>query len=168
MKKNWVLIGKILKSHGIKGEMKLSNRDSSSSLTIGCELYFEGSEIGRKVIGLKGINDSLIKVEDIESRNDADQFVGSNVYVLTESLPGTSSEEFYFHRILNFSLINSNSLSNLGVILKYYNNGAQTIAVVRPAEGKLIDIPLIKGSIKEIDYKNKRILMEVNEGLLNL
>ena len=168
MKKNRVLIGKILKAHGIKGEMKLSNRDSSSSLSIGCELYFEGSEIGRKVIGLKGLHDSLIKVEGIESRNDADQFVGSNVYVLTDSLPGTSSDEFYYHRILNFSLISSSSLSNLGVILKYYNNGAQIITVVRSTEGKLIDIPLIEGSIKEIDYNNKRIVMEVNEGLLNL
>ena len=168
MKKNKVLIGKILKAHGIKGEMKLSNRDSSSSLSIGCELYFEGCEIGRKIIGLKGFHDSLIKVEGIENRNDADEFVGLNAYVLTGSLPDTSSEEFYFHRILNFSLINSSTLSNLGVILKYYNNGAHTIAVVRSTEGSLLDIPFIEGSIKEIDYKNKRIVMEVNEGLLNL
>ena len=124
--------------------------------------------VGRKVTGLKGLHDSLIRVEGIENRNNADQLVGLKVFVSTDSLPDTSSDEFYFHRILNFSLISASTLSDLGVILKYYNNGAHTIAVVQSGEGGLLDIPLIEGSIKEINYQDKRVVVKVNEGLLNL
>ena len=168
MSKKWVYIGQFTKSHGLKGELKLSNRDNYSSLVPNIILSIGDHNNSYKIDSIRGANKEILKLDGINSIEEGSSLIGKKVFALTSSLPELKEDEYYLAKVVSFDLISSSSRKNIGKIKMFYNNGAHFIAVVEDSSSNEFDIPLIEGSIKKIDYSKKLVIADVNEGLLSL
>ena len=73
---------------------------------------------------------------------------------------------FYFHEIIGCEVFDENSKS-LGEVVEILTPGANDVWVIKAENGKEILIPYIEDVVKKIDVANKRIDIEVMEGLID-
>lgn len=164
-------LGKIVRKHSFKGEV-VAKLDTDEP-----ELYKELESVFvalgdnlvpffiEKSLLQKG-NQLRIQFEDIDSEDDADAILGSELYLPLEFLPKLTGNKFYFHEIINFEIEDVHH-GFVGVITGINDSSAQPLFEI-DANGTEIFIPMIDDFIKKVDRENNRITVEAPEGLIDL
>jgi 16S rRNA processing protein RimM len=111
-------------------------------------------------------NQLRLKFEDVDSEADANAIMGAGLYLPLEFLPKLKGNKFYFHEIVNFEIEDVN-FGLFGVIKRVNDRSAQPLFEI-DFNGKEIFVPMIDDFIKKVDRKNKKILVETPEGLIDL
>lgn len=170
-KEDCFYLGKIVKKYSFKGEV-LAKLDTDQP-----ELYENLDSI---LIDLRNnlipffIEDSQlhksellrIKFEDIDTEQDANSILKSELYLPLEFLPKLEGDKFYFHEVIGFTIDDVN-FGKVGTIKGVNDNTAQALFKV-DRDGIEILIPINDELIKKVDRKNKNILVETPEGLIDL
>lgn len=170
-KEDCFYLGKIVKKYSFKGEV-LAKLDTDQP-----ELYENLDSI---LIDLRNnlipffIEDSQlhksellrIKFEDIDTEQDANSILKSELYLPLEFLPKLEGDKFYFHEVIGFTIDDVN-FGKVGTIKGVNDNTAQALFEV-DRDGIEILIPINDELIKKVDRKNKNILVETPEGLIDL
>ena len=107
-----------------------------------------------------------IKFEDIDTEQDADSILKSDLYLPLDFLPKLEGDKFYFHEVIGFTIEDVN-FGKVGIIKGVNDNTAQALFEI-DRDGIEILIPMNDELIKKVDRKNKIILVETPEGLIEL
>jgi 16S rRNA processing protein RimM len=107
-----------------------------------------------------------IKFEDIDTEQDADSILKSDLYLPLDFLPKLEGDKFYFHEVIGFTIEDVN-FGKVGIIKGVNDNTAQALFEI-DRDGIEILIPMNDELIKKVDRKNKIILVESPEGLIEL
>ncbi len=170
-KKDCFYLGKIAKKFSFKGEVLVyldtdepemyTELESMFVETTGhlVPFFIERSSIHREKF-------LRTKFEDMESEEEADTIVGKDVYLPLTMLPTLEGNKFYYHEVVGFDAIDQR-LGNFGTVLRILDNGVQALFEVQKDEA-IILIPLIDEFIIEVNRKNKSILFNTPEGLIDL
>lgn len=157
------LVGKIVGTHGIKGELKVKSDTSFDRFKKGNILYIEKEtkiEINTSRIH-KGMH--LITINGLTNINDVLCFVNKDIYV-----PHDRSEleegEFYYEDIIGLDCYNSKG-ELIGPIIDLQEVPQGLILEIEGKE-KTILIPFVDEFVKEIDLENNKLFIEEIEGLL--
>lgn len=170
-KEDCFYLGKIVRKHSFRGEVVAKLDTDEPELYKNLESIFValGTNLVpffiQKSLLQKG-NQLRIQFEDIESEADADAIMGSELYMPLEFLPKLTGNKFYFHEIINFDIEDVNH-GYVGVITGVNDSSAQPLFEIN-ANGTEIFIPMIDDFIKKVDRKNKKIIVEAPEGLIDL
>ncbi len=165
-------VGWLKDAHGLKGEvfvrLAAAKADWLQRLDILRLLSkFDGQLSEFEVLAKSVHKDGLIlKLKGVESREAAEALKGSVVEIPADYLNSKSGEGIYLHEILGFEVIDG-QLGSLGPILKFSSNGAQDLLVVKPGRTEQL-IPFVKAFIEEINWSEKKIRMQLPEGLIEL
>lgn len=161
---NYIYIGDIVNTHGIKGELKiLSHFKYKNNVFIkGTPLYI-GNKKEKLIINSyrkHKIFDmvTLIGITDI---NEALKYKGESVYI--------DKNEIKVDGILNEDLIDMDVYGDdsfVGKVTDILNNGVYDILVVEKENKKNL-IPNINEFVKNIDINAKKIDINIIEGLIN-
>jgi len=169
-KEECYLLGKIIRKHGLLGDMVLKMDTDQPNLYTKMESMFieiDGLLIPY-FIGKISLyrEDSL--VFSIKNSNDAlvNKIIGKYVYQPLSSLPKLSGKNFYYHEILEFE-VKDTSNTSYGLICRVNDQTPQHYFVLALNEQEVI-IPIVKEWILEIDRKDKVIKMQLPEGLLDI
>jgi len=164
--------GVISKSHGFSGGVRLvpysrdfSNLDFIKSVYIktGGSTDFKKYDIlGRSLSGKYAILD----LQGIETFEEAEQLKGTEVFVEADQLSSSNEDEYYFFELIGLSVFSTDN-KLLGKVSKI-TDSAQNILVVEMLSGKQSLIPFTGPIVKEVDVKNKRIVIDPPAGLLEL
>lgn len=162
------LVGTIITTHGIKGEVKVRS-DSSF------DRFFEGS-----ILYLKNQNDTikieidshrihkdhdLITFNGIKNINDVLEYVGMDIYVDVEDLDELEEGEFYFDDLID--LVAFDNLGNeLGRITDINEVPQGIILVLEKLDKTTSLIPFVDEFIKEVNLEEQKIIITPIEGLL--
>ena len=92
--------------------------------------------------------------------------IKSDVYLPLELLPKLEGNRFYFHEVIGF-IIKDKNYGNVGTITSINDASSQALFEVE-GNGKQILIPINDEFIVEVNRKNKTILVETPEGLIDL
>jgi 16S rRNA processing protein RimM len=112
-------------------------------------------------------NDFLrVQFEDVDSEEEADQLLGCAVYLPLSMLPKLEGNQFYFHEVIGFE-IEDKRLGVFGIIQSINDTTAQPLFEVLNGEVELL-IPMIDQFLVEIDRKNKKVVMDLPEGLIEM
>ena len=157
------LVGKIVGTHGIKGELKVKSDTSFDRFKKGNVLYIEKEEkitINSSRVH-KGLH--LITINGLTNINDVLMYVNKNIYV-----PHDRSEleegEYYYEDLIGLICYDSNK-EEIGEVIDLQEVPQGLILEIRGKE-KTILIPYVDEFIEEIDLDNKKILINEIEGLL--
>ena len=89
-----------------------------------------------------------------------------NIYVKRENIPSNNHNKLNLIEYLNFKVTNPNH-ENIGFINDIYNNKLQNLIEIKNKEKKIL-IPFVKNYIVKIDKKNKILILDLPEGMLDL
>ncbi|RLL45295.1 ribosome maturation factor RimM [Oceanobacillus piezotolerans] len=164
-------VGKIINTHGIRGEVKvLRISDFEDRFQKGKKLFLvkdNGESVELTIDGHrlhKGFD--LLHFKEFNNINEVEQFKGLFLKITKEQLTELEENEFYYHEIIDCEVYTISG-EKLGVVKEILSPGANDVWVVKPNKGKDILIPYIEDVVKEVSITEKKIIIEPMEGLLD-
>ncbi len=170
-KEDCFYLGKIVKKHSFKGEIVIKLDTDEPELYGNMESVFV--DLGGNLVPFFIKKSSLSKgtmlrvhFEDVNTEEDADFLMKSGIYLPLDLLPKLEGDQFYFHEIIGFKVVDANH-GDVGVLVYINDKAAQPMFEIEKGD-KEIFIPMIDDFIKKIDRKNKEVHVETPEGLIDL
>ncbi|VFP81165.1 Ribosome maturation factor RimM [Buchnera aphidicola (Cinara kochiana kochiana)] len=108
----------------------------------------------------KHINHFIIKLKNINNRNQVYNFTKQNILIQSNQLPILKNTEYYWHNILYCHIFNLKN-EKIGLVSEILENKIyNTLKILAIKKNKYIYIPFIQPDIiKEIDINNKKIVI---------
>jgi 16S rRNA processing protein RimM len=168
---NMFNVGKVINTHGIRGEVKvLRISDFDDRFQIGGIVYLDknNGELLKLVIDGHRIHKGydLLQFEGYHNINDVESFKGFNLKISEEQLTELDENEFYYYEIIGCE-VHTTDNQYLGKIKEVLSPGANDVWVVKQPKGKDILIPYIEEVVKSVDIEAKNVMIEPMEGLLD-
>lgn len=165
-------IGTFGRPHGLHGELKLLIEPGFEAVLDEVGVVFVGNALHplpHFVQHIREGNQILIKLEDVNSREEAELFKAKAVYLKASELEMTPAEEEYDSPYQSWEgyVLLDKELGRVGIIEEVRELPFQYVAVLSYAEGEVL-IPLHENLILATDDQKKEILMDLPEGLLDL
>ena len=112
-------------------------------------------------------NDFLrVRFEDVDNEEEADKIIGCPIYLPLKMLPTLSGNKFYFHEVIGFE-IEDKRIGVFGIIQSINDTTAQPLFEVLNGEVEIL-IPMIDKFLVKIDRENKKVIMDLPEGLIEM
>ena len=168
---NCYLLGYIVRTHGLKGEVQFYLDVDYPEDYEGMESVFievKGQLIPYFIdnINILHANKAIVKLEGITSIEMAQTLVGTSLYLPEDSLDELEEGEFYYHQITGYTVIDA-ELGTLGVVRTVYTpNGQDLIAM--DYQGSEILIPVVDDIVGKANHDKKEIYVTLPEGLLDV
>ncbi|MBO2942754.1 ribosome maturation factor RimM [Paenibacillus sp. F411] len=167
-------VGKIVNTHGIKGELKVvSHSDfAEQRFAKNSQLYIVSPRGGAPLpvtVDTSRVHKNMymVKFKEIDGINEAEKYKESLLKIdeaLQEELP---DNEYYFHEIIGCKVItDEDPPQELGVITEILTPGANDVWVVKTPNGKELLLPSIPDVVLEVDKTSKQVRVHLMEGLL--
>jgi len=164
-------LGKIAKKFSFKGEVLIYLDTDEPELYENMESVFV--EFNKNLVPFFIEHSSLhkndflrVQFEDVDSETEADTLIGCDIYLPLSMLPKLEGNKFYFHEVIGFE-IEDKRLGIFGVIQSINDTTAQPLFEVLNGEVEML-IPMIDHFLVEIDRKNKKVVMDLPEGLIEM
>lgn len=169
-KEDCYLLGRITRRHGLQGNViikldtdqpEIYNKLESIFVEINGLLvpFFVDKQSWQKgdtkIITFKNTTEALV-----------DQSVGKEVYLPLSTLPPLSGNNFYYHEVLGFKILDENN-EECGVIKQINDQTAQHYFILK-FKNKDIVIPIVKDWILELDRQSKVLKMQLPDGLMDV
>ena len=107
-----------------------------------------------------------VRFEDVENEADADAIMNCEVYLPLSMLPKLSGNKFYYHEVIGFE-VEDKRLGVVGKIESINDSTAQPLFEVLNGEVEIL-IPMIDHFLVKIDRENKKVIMDLPEGLIEM
>ena len=167
-KKGYVLIGKIVGVHGLKGTNKFKSYAESLSVfypgqsilirdnrnrETSVELDWIKSHTGTPLISFKGVTD----------RDRAEALIGAELFIPETELPELDEDTYYWFELIGIEVYNTQE-DYLGRITSIFPTGSNDVYVVKNKTKELL-IPALESVVIDIDLELKRMRVDLPEGL---
>lgn len=159
----YLYIGKLVNTHGIKGEVRLiSNFKHKSKVFVPGFKFYVGKEKKEFIIESyrKHKQFDMVVFKDNHDINLVEHLKGSFVYINKSDLI-LNKNEFLAVDLIGFNVIINDKL--IGVIDNVIETPANEVLVL----DNNVMIPYVKAFINNIDEKNKRVYVNDVKGLLS-
>lgn len=163
-------LGRVAKTHGIKGEVTIKLDVDDPSAYLGMKYFF--LEINKVLTPffVEKITDSgdkfFVSIQDVKTVEAASALTGKSVFLPLEFLPKLSGKQFYYHEVKGFLLVDEEK-GELGPIQDIIEYPTQAIIQVFK-DGKEILIPILDQVIQKVDRKTKKLYVKAPEGLIEM
>jgi 16S rRNA processing protein RimM len=168
----FLLIGKIVGVHGLKGAVKAYSYAESEAIfepggliqirnPKGCEETFkiEWARPRKRSV--------LLALKGIENRSQAETLVGSDIVVEKSCLPELEDGSYYWFDIIGLSVFTTDG-KYIGNVESIFPTGSNDVYVVKNPNNDLdseILVPALESVVLSIDLKNKKMHVNLPEGL---
>lgn len=168
----YLLLGEILRPHGIMGELKMrvltAYPERISELeTIRLGRDTDGTDAREYILERARMNQEyvLLKLQDIDDRNAADTLRQLYVMVsLDEAIP-LEEGEFYLYQLIGL-MVKTTDDETLGTLTEVLETGANDVYIVdSPQYGEVL-IPATPETIVKTDIEAGTVIVKLPEGLL--
>ena len=170
-KEDCFYLGKIAKKFSFKGEVLIYLDTDEPEIYEEMESIFV--EFGKNLVPFFIENSSLhkndflkVKFEDVDTEQQADEIIGSAVYLPLSALPKLEGNKFYYHEVIGFD-IEDQRLGVFGKITSINDSSAQPLFEVVNGTVEIL-VPMIDQFLVKIDRKNKKVVMNLPEGLVEM
>jgi len=164
----FVLAGKIIGVHGIRGVFKFQSFVDQELLTPGSPVFYHSKNHiihNLLILSIKPHKRNfLITLEGITDRTQAEALINTDIYLEKKLLPDLDSDTFYWFEVIGLDVIDTSGI-NHGVVCSIMETGSNDVYVIEK-EGKEYLLPAISSVIKDIDIDQHRIIVDLPEGLM--
>lgn len=162
-----VEIGQFRKPHGVKGEISAGIvypvDELSSFSTIICRIDGILVPFFIESFRTKGHGSVLLKIDGVESGQDAKKLSNQKIYALKTELP--EADEVYCDYFIGYE-IHDTADGLIGSIVGVDDSTANVLFVI-DRDGDTVYVPVTDDLICEIDDGNRRIVMDLPEGMVS-
>lgn len=175
--REWLVVGKIISSHGIKGELKVKSlSDFSERFTKPGRrwLQFQSDNpiLYNLISGYKkpGKNIFIISLDEIQDKDSAEKLREYKLLVKSNSIPKLNKEEYHLNQLINLTvkIKQENKIKTIGEVINLLNEHNNLLEIKIYKNNKIILIPFVKEIVPIIDLHKSFILINPPKGLLEL
>jgi 16S rRNA processing protein RimM len=165
-------VGKVVNTHGIKGELKVISQTDFPEIRFkqGSVLLLshpDHQELIRLTVQSARLhkNAYIVKFSDMDHINQVEEFKGGELKVPSEQLIDLPEDEYYFHEIVGCKVVTEEG-EELGTISEILTPGANDVWVVERPKGKPLLIPVIDDVLINVEVDKKLVTIHLMEGLI--
>lgn len=165
----YIEIGQIVNTNGLKGVVKVNPFTDDISKFEELKYVYIQLKNELKKVKIEQVrynkNQVLLKLEGIDSIEEAEKY--RNFYLKTEkeSQEDLGEDTYYIVDLIGLDVYTAKN-EYLGKIEDVFPTGSNDVYVVKDNLGKQILIPAIADVVKEVDLKNKKMIVNLIPGLL--
>lgn len=171
-KKDCYYLGKVNKLHGYKGELTIFLDVDNPKEYEGLDMFFVDHRHSLLPVFIESIclhtskNTAVVKLEDVNTEEEAQMFVNKNLYLPLDTLPPLNGNQFYYHEVIGFAITDkvSGVLGKCEEVLDYKQQALFKLHY----QDKEILIPINDDIIIKVDREAKSIEVSLPEGLLEV
>lgn len=167
----YIAIGRVSKTHGVDGALKLKIKDRYWDDFVEAKVLFiemTGKLVPYFIEEFRGGQDPIVKFEDLDQREAAQALGGKEIFMReSDLLPASESVEIMqYERFEGYRLLDK-ELGELGEIEAVVEVPGQHLALLQ-YQGREVSIPMNPVFIQSVDHVGKKVMMDLPEGLLDL
>ncbi|MDC1023435.1 ribosome maturation factor RimM [Alphaproteobacteria bacterium] len=164
--KDLIEIGCFVGVHGIRGEVKLkSYAEKPENIFNYKEIFLENDSYPIRLTFLRKVKQNLIcEIENVKTRNDAEKFRNSKLFIKRESFPKLLDDEFYHRDLIGFDVCNTNR-ERFGSIVSFNDFGGGLLIEVKK-QGKTFYLPAGSKFLNKINYRQKEVVLNLDLSFL--
>ena len=164
--KDYIKVGKIVNTHGVKGYIKcIPLTDDLERFEELEYVYTEKDNIKRTIDDVwyqKGL--VCLKLKDIDDMDKAESFKDTYISIVEDQLRVLPANSYYLFDLEGMDVYSNNG-DYIGKISEVYQTGANDVYEVKNNINSYL-IPAIKDVVKSVNVQDKKMIINVIEGLL--
>ncbi len=172
MNPSYLLLGEVLRPHGIRGELRLRVMTDYPERIAKLKTVFlaETPEAKKvtpyQVAGMRMNKDfGILRLREIVDRNQADRLRGLFVLVDLKNAVPLEAGEFYLYQLIGIKVVTGLG-ETLGTLTEVLETGANDVYIVdSPKYGEIL-IPVIPETIVTTDIASGVLIVNLPDGLL--
>lgn len=165
-------IGKIVNTHGIKGEVKVYPQTDFPEVRFkaGNKLFMYPPESGQPItIEIVSSREQkkmyVLQLKGFDNINQVEKYKGWELKVSNAERVPLPEGEYYVRDIIDCT-VETDEGEQLGTIKDILSPGANDIWVVKLANGKELLLPVIDDVVLDVDIAARKVKVHLMEGLL--
>lgn len=163
-----IVAGKVLGSHHLKGEVKVISDLQNIEMLVGNKVILELEDKQQKLLTVKKIaslvaNKWIFTFEEIKNKQDTIEIRNAAIKVRRD-IVGIGEDEYLVSDMLGFKVYDVKDDEYLGEITEIMDTAAHDIYVIESEDFETM-IPDVDVFIKNIDFENKKMLVDTIEGM---
>ncbi|GAU78777.1 ribosome maturation factor RimM [Fusibacter sp. 3D3] len=160
-------MGKIVNSHGIKGEVRIyPYTDDLNKFEEFDYLLIEGE--GEKKFEVESSrvhkNMVLLKFKAFNDINEITRFKEKNIYIYREDAKD-DGEGHYIVDLIGCAILDEQR-TEVGILEDVLQNTAQDLYVIKQPNGNRFYLPVVDDFVKRVDLDKREIIVHIIEGLI--
>jgi len=168
--KDFLAVGKIVNTHGVRGELRVIPMTSDISrfdYLLYTWIRVDGRLREYRVTKVRYHKQFvLVKLQGIDNMTDAETLKGCELLVDREHARPLEEDEYFICDIIGMQVYEGDQL--LGELTDVLETGSNDVYVVTDRKTKKeILIPALKSVVTQVDLENKRMQVILPEGLLD-
>ncbi|WP_274651567.1 ribosome maturation factor RimM [Paenibacillus humicola] len=172
MTEQWLTVGKVVNTHGIRGEIKVVSQTDfpEERFAEGSVLWLVHPETQQRLsVEVQGArmhkNMYIVKLKGCDDINEAEKYKGWQLKVSRDDLAELDEGEYYHYEIIGCRVVTDEG-AELGTVTEILSPGANDVWVVQPPKGKQVLIPVIDDVLLRVDLGTKTVTVRLMEGLI--
>lgn len=173
-----LLMGRITRPHGVRGEMKVAPDTDDPQRFGGLERVFIGRDVSSArevaVEGVrfqypKGKTTVLLSLDGVDTVEAMEALRGLQVFADIDDLPPLEEGQTFLHDLIGLTVIEIDEdeaeVGELGTVKDLYDGSQLLFAIARP-DGSEMLLPDVEEFVRRIDIEARRMYVRVPEGLV--
>ena len=167
MLKQYLEIGKIVGTHGVRGELSVECWcDSPQFLSSFKQLYFNEGNDKIDVISRPHKNIALVKIKGVDTVEQADLLRGRVLYVNRKDIKLPKGTNF-IQDIIGLEVVDVDTNEVYGKVTEVIKTGANDVYEVKDENSKAYYIPVIKDVVIETNPKKGVVIIKPMRGIFD-
>lgn len=168
----YLALGLILKTKGLKGEVKVKSSTDFASIRYKKKnkvyLYNEDTKDVKEVhvfsyASIQGFD--YVSFDELRDINLVLPYINYQIVVKKDELPKLEKDTYYFYELIGCKVIDQN-LNEIGEIIKIEEYSANKTLRIKLQNNQDLLLPFMKNFIKKVDIENKVVNVFLIEGMI--
>lgn len=168
---DYLEVGKIVNTHGLRGEVKVVPWTDYPDDFEDIEYVYAEKRGARERLDIKNIkyqkNNLIVKFAQINDINEAETYKNLVLTADRDVLGELPEGVYYIADLIGLEVVKETG-EKIGEISDVINTGANDIYVVKREGKRDMLIPVIDDVVKNVDLENRKVTVELMEGLEDL
>jgi len=162
---DYIVLGTIVRPHGLKGEVKIDLSCSGVDRLKSCKtlrLVRNGKEL-KQVSVIRAFEhndgDAVVRFKEVEGPEEAETLRGVVVAVRSEDREELPNDTFYIDDLMGLEVVSMKGRS-YGIVDEVMDGPANAVLVAKIG-GKETLIPVLKSMVRSVDLKARQIVVDL-------
>jgi len=168
-KADLVALGKVVRSQGTDGRLKLRLSEKGPTGFVGTKVYFRHGE-GTQAFDVESLilerNAYILKLKGVDTLAAADSLAGCDVYAAESDFRRLGEDRFYDFQVIG-SRVRTREGTEVGEVAAVLAAGGPDLLVVRRG-GRDVYVPFTESICVKVDPEAREIVIDPPDGLLDL
>ncbi len=161
-------MGQIVGVHGIKGNCKIRSYAESLSVFQSDSVVIVTTSDGRQKPyeinwAKPHAKAALISFKGVDTRDQAEALIGCELFIEKNRLPDPEEGSYYWFDLIGLDVFDDDQ-KYLGRLESIIQTGSNDVYVVKEDDTEIL-IPALESVVQKIDLKNRRMQVDLPEGL---